>query len=123
MVPINTDGFILINKSQAVATITGRAGWEAMLRSKPAIIFGYSWYRDCSEVIKVEDVESCEKALKKIANGFTINQQQIINYLKCFDNATIHGYFDIPKGSKLTKQESMNNMIQRILLEMKNNNN
>ncbi len=120
VVPIKTDTYTLINKSQAVAAIAGRAGWEAILRGKPAIIFGYPWYRDCSEIFRVKDVESCKNALKKIANGFAINQQQIINYLKCFDNATIHGYIDpsLEKNLKITEQESKNNIIQRILLEM-----
>lgn len=125
LIPIKTDTYTLINKSQAVATITGTAGWEAILRGKPAIIFGYPWYKDCSEIFKVKDVKSCKEALKKIANGFTVNQQKIINYLKCFDNATIQGYFSAysKKDSKITKQKSMDNMIQRILLEIRKNNN
>jgi len=125
VIPVKTDTYALINKSQAVVTVTGTPAWEAILRGKPAIIFGYSWYRDCSEIFKVEDVKSCRKALKKIANGFIVNQQQIINYLKSFDNATIHGWVDpiYEKMSKLTKQESLNNIIQKILLEMEKINN
>ena len=121
LIPIKTNAYTLINKSQAVATITGTGGWEAILRGKPAIIFGYPWYRDCSEIFKLKDIESCKEALKKITNGFIVKQQRIINYLKCFDNAAVHGYFgsNLEKSSKLTKQESMNNIIQRILLEMK----
>ena len=120
LIPIKTDTYTLINKSQIVAVITGTVAWEAILRSKPAMVFGYPWYRDCSEIFRVKDVESCKRALKKIANGFTVNQQKIINYLKCFDNTTIHGWFApiYKKLSKLTKQESLNNMIQKILLEM-----
>ena len=93
----------------------------AILRKKPVIVFGYPWYRDCSEILRVKDVESCRKAIKKIANGFTINQQKIINYLKCLDKATIHGDInpELEEDLKLTKQENINNIIQRILLEMK----
>ncbi len=125
VIPIKTDTYALINKSQAVATVTGRVGLEAILRLKPAIIFGYPWYRDCSEIFKVRNVESCKEALKKIVNGFTVSQQQIINYLKCFDKATIHGYIDsyVEKISNLTKKESRNNIIQKIFFEMKKNNN
>lgn len=121
LIPIETDSYTLINKSQAVAVVTGTAGWEAVLRSKPAIVFGYSWYRDCSEIFKVKDVESCRNAFKKIKDGFTINQQKIINYLKCFDKATIHAYFDsgVEKLSKLSKEKNRNNIIQKILSEMK----
>lgn len=125
IIPIKTDTYTLTNKSQAVATVAGTVAWEAILRSKPAMVFGYPWYKDCSEIFRVKDVESCKEALKKIANGFIVNQQRIINYLKCLDSTTIHGYFDSisEKSSKLTKQESMNNIIQRILLEMEKINN
>ena len=47
IVPLETDSYKLNKESQAVATITGASGWEAMLWSKPAIIFGYPWYIDC----------------------------------------------------------------------------
>jgi len=120
LVPVEIDTYALINKSQAVATVTGTAAWEAILRSKPAIVFGYPWYRDCSEIFRVKDVESCKKALKKIASNFVVNQQKIINYLKCLDKATIHGYFSPghKKMSKLTKQENLNNIVQKIIFEM-----
>lgn len=121
IIPIKTDTYTLINKTQAVATASGTAGWEAILRSKPALIFGYPWYRDCSEIFRIKDVESCKKALEKITNGFVINQQQIINYLKCLDKATIHAYIspEIGKQSKLTEKESINSRIQRIISEIK----
>ncbi|MDP2946804.1 MAG: hypothetical protein Q8N88_01705 [Nanoarchaeota archaeon] len=115
-----TNTYTLINKSQAVATVTGRAGWEALLRSKPAMVFGYPWYRDCPEMFKVKDVESCREALKKIINGYVVSQQQIMHYLKCFDNSTIHGYFpDLEKNSELTIEENRDNIVQKILLEIK----
>lgn len=122
IVPLETDTYDLINKSRAVAAITGTVGWEAILRGKSAMIFGYPWYRDCPELFRVEDVESCRKALEKIINGHTINQQQIINYLKCLDNVTIRGYFsELEKNSELTMEESRENIIQKILLKMHEN--
>ena len=46
LVPIEANTFDLIKNCQAVATVTGTAGWEAVLRLKPAIVFGYAWYRE-----------------------------------------------------------------------------
>jgi len=122
LIPVQTNTYTLINKSQAVATVAGMASWEAILRSKPAIIFGYSWYRDCHGVFKVYDLDSCKNALEKITNGFTVDQQQVINYLKSFDDATIHGYFDVDyaKSSELSPEEIRKNVIQKILFEIKN---
>ncbi len=120
LIPIETNSYTLINKAQLVATITGSTGWEAALRFKPVIIFGYPWYRDCPGVFKVNSTESCKEALKKIIAGFKISQQQIINYFKSFDEATIHGYVDDfgRKNSKLTEEENVRNITQAILAEI-----
>lgn len=120
LIPINTDTYSLINKSRAVATVTGTAGWEALLRLKPTIIFGHPWYQDCPCLFKVNDVESCKEAFKKIADNFRIEEQKVINYLKSFDEATIHGYFeeiDAP-DSELTKEENRHSLRQVILAEL-----
>jgi capsule polysaccharide export protein KpsC/LpsZ len=124
LVPTNTDTFVLTNKSRAVATVAGTAGWEAVLRRKPVLIFGYVWYRDCPGLFKVNDVESCREALEKIAGGFRVEEQKIINYLKSFDEATTHGYFeeiDAP-DSELTKEENKQSIAQAILTELEKNN-
>jgi len=121
LVPIETDNYALINKSQTVATVAGTAAWEAILKSKPAIIFGYPWYRDCPVLFRVDDTGSCRNALQKIANGLTIDQQKILNYLKCLDNVSFHGCIspDLEQNSTITKKESRNNIIEKIISEIK----
>lgn len=42
--PVTVPTFDLIEHSRAVATITGSAGWEAMIMGRPAITFGNAWY-------------------------------------------------------------------------------
>ena len=112
VVPIETNSYELINQSQAVSNISGAAGWEAILRSKPAIIFGYPWYKDCPEIFRVDSAESCRSAIKEIANGFKVDQQKVINYLKSLDLATIHGFIarSAGEGSDLTFEDSMKNI-------------
>jgi len=46
------DTFKLIEQSQFVSTITGSAGFEAISGGKPALIFGYAWYRKFPGVFK-----------------------------------------------------------------------
>lgn len=125
LIPIETNTYTLINRSQAVAVATGTAGWEAILRSKPALVFGYPWYRDCPSIFRIRNAETYKVALKKITDGYQIDQQEIINYLKSFDEATFHGYIEsfIEKNSQLNKQESMNNITQTILAEIEKSNN
>lgn len=122
LIPIKTDNYALIRHAQAVATVTGTAGFEALIRGKPAIVFGYPWYMDCPGVFKVNGVSSCKKALKEIMGGFKINQQKIINFLKSFDEAAFHGNETIEdmhcKRLNISERKSMDNSIHAILSEL-----
>jgi len=121
LIPVSTSTFDLIYKAQAVATVTGTAGWEALLNSKPPLIFGLPWYRDCPGVFRVNNVESCKVAFNRIKNGFRINQQDIINYLKSVDNINFDAFIinptDLP--TKISRQESMSNMTKRVIEALK----
>jgi hypothetical protein len=46
------NSFDLINGCEFVATITGTAGWEALMVEKPALIFGLTWYQEFEGIIK-----------------------------------------------------------------------
>ena len=121
LLPVSTNSFDLIEKSMAVATPTGTAGWEAILRSKPALIFGYPWYRDFSEIFRINNMEDCQQALEKIKNGFKIDQQKVINFLKNLDEATMHGYVEsfVNKISKVSANENIKNITDQILNHIK----
>ena len=38
-------------------TAGGTAGWEAVVREKPCLLFGSLWYQDCPEVFKIESMD------------------------------------------------------------------
>lgn len=124
LIPVQTDTYKLIDKSRAVVVTAGTAGWEAILRSKPAIIFGYPWYKDCPCLFRVDDVKSCKNALKKIKDGFKVEQQEVINYLYSFDRSTTYGYSDkytacnVPGTFRFTEKENMKVVTQKIFEEM-----
>ena len=94
LMPVVTSNYDLINNARAVATVTGTPGWEALLRSKPVLVFGYPWYQHCSGVFKVNSAESCKIAIEKIINGFKVEKQAIINFLYHFGNLSWPGYND-----------------------------
>ncbi len=123
IVPITVDTYTLTNKSQVVATVTGTAGWEATLRLKPVIIFGYPFYRDFPFLFRVKDVETCKAAFKKITKGFKFSKQDVLNYLKSFDESTTHGFIEIgiEENSKFSKEESLQNMAEAILSDIEQN--
>ena len=126
LVPLSTDSLTLIKNSQAVATVCGTAGWEALLLSKPALVFGYPWYQDCPSILRVKDAASGREALQKIENGYKVDQADIINYLKSFDEGTIHcvldNFFNIDdlKISALSGKEQKENYFNWILKEIDN---
>jgi hypothetical protein len=94
MIPITTDTYTLINRSQAVATITGTAGWEALLRGKPTLVFGYSWYRYAPGAYRVDSVPSLRDAFAKITAGVRHAEADMLGYLRCFDRISFHGYLE-----------------------------
>ncbi|MDP3935324.1 MAG: hypothetical protein Q8Q46_03870 [Candidatus Giovannonibacteria bacterium] len=120
ILPLETSARDLTERSEAVATITGTAGWEAILRRKPALIFGYPWYRHAPGVFRIWGVDSCRSALEKIKNGFSFSEEDIIKYLQVLDKATFHGYIDLygQQVSKLSPKENSINIASEILKQL-----
>lgn len=69
VMPLETSSEQLLTHCQAVATVTGTAGWEGLRRGKPAIVFGNAWYRNCPGVAAVDGVESTRHVLNEIEAG------------------------------------------------------
>lgn len=113
LIPVETGSFTLIHTAQTVATVTGTAGWEAIMRGKLALIFGYPWYQQCPGVRQVYDVYSCRAAIKEIMDGGRVAPQSIINYLQAVDTVARHGYFDScgKQSAPLSEQENRNNIL------------
>lgn len=121
LIPVETNSFELISQSQAVCTVTGSAGWEAVLRNKPVLLFGHIWYRDCPGVFKVNNVESCRQAIQNIQAGIDIiNKQSLINYLVSLDRVSYHLAFEeaAMKDSTLDVQEFTRNYFAAINKEI-----
>ncbi|MFA6304889.1 MAG: hypothetical protein WCV73_00175 [Patescibacteria group bacterium] len=124
LVPVNYSSIKLVSHAQAVATATGTVAWEAVLRGKPGMVFGYPWYRHCDGVFTITSSEDCQEVYNKIINGYTVPKQEVINFLYYFDKATIHGYInmDIEKNTTLTPAQSAANIRAALLKELTNQN-
>lgn len=66
LIDYRIDNAVLIEKAEFVSTISGSTGWEALLKSKPCITFGFPWYFACNSSYKVDDVMSCRQAIEAI---------------------------------------------------------
>lgn len=102
----------LILKAQAVATATGTAGWEAVLKGKPALIFGFPFYQFADGVLKVASKRDCLEAIEKIKNGFTPSKQKVLDYLTALDKVSIKGHlgYRFEKNFNLSDNEAIKNI-------------
>jgi len=73
--------YTLVDNCFATATATGTAGWEAVLRGKPVLMFGYNFYQYAPGVWHVGSVEDCLKAKKEIA-AFQPDKKELMLFLK-----------------------------------------
>ncbi len=92
LVDAELSSFTLIERSRAVATVTGTAGWEALIRAKPALVFGAAWYQTVEGALPVSDVASCRAALERIRDGYVPDAQRFLNDLAALDRACVKGY-------------------------------
>ena len=56
----NTDSYALLRNAEAVATITGTMGWEALLLGLPVITFGDVFYNSCRLVVRAGNMPKNE---------------------------------------------------------------
>jgi len=114
LIPAETHPYELIKNAQAVATVTGTTGWEAVLRSKPALVFGSIWYMYCEGVFRITNQHDCQVAFEKINQGYTVNQRRVFNYLVALDRVSIkaknyktRNYID---NKQVSKEENISNL-------------
>lgn len=77
LVPMHTDPYRLIDDAQAVAAVTGTVGWETVHRGKPALIFGYPWYRGCEGTFHIDTQEDLMRALERIQSGYRVDENKL----------------------------------------------
>ena len=111
------DSFQLLQGAIAVATATGTAGWEAIFRLKPVLLFGFTFYQNAPGVYRIYTQEDCRLAMKQIMSGHTEeNTESLVNYLHWLDKYLIPGNIDAEyeKASVLTHDESIRNIASRL---------
>jgi hypothetical protein len=80
LVPLDVSSQTLIGRSAAVATITGAAGWEALVRQKPVLCFGAAWYGLCRGAYLVENAEDVGAAFRAITAGSCPSREDVTAY-------------------------------------------
>jgi len=102
--PMDSDPFLLIKSSRAVATVTGTSGWEAMVLGKPVINFGLSWYEKYAGVLKIIDEKSASNIAQFIEN-FKFDERDLFAYLNAFSNKSVKAYAHQGNKEKMQQDE------------------
>ncbi len=92
--PLDQSSFELIDRSRAVATITGSAGWEAVCRGKPVLLFGYIWYKGCEGVFDCSNAKDLQRALDIIRQGYQVDQRRVQYFLHVLDRHSHRVYVE-----------------------------
>src|SRR3989344_73125 len=95
LVPPDTNTFELAAKSKAVATISGTAGGEAIVRGTPALVFWYPWFMHAPGILRVSNVPECRDALEKVEKGFKPDTAELLGYLTLVDKVSFRGYLNV----------------------------
>lgn len=94
LVPFSMTQFALIDNAEAVATSAGTAGWEAVVRGKPALIFGNPWYLGCEGVFDAQTEETCRESLATIVAGYRVDREKVRLYVNVLEQVCFTGYVD-----------------------------
>jgi len=108
LAPLNLDPFHLMDSCVAVATLVGTSGWEALVRGKPALIFGDIWYDRCAGVFRVRNQEDCRKAFQQIAAGVSLRPEIVADFVKELDFSAIQAGHELevaPPGVETTTDQ------------------
>jgi len=94
LMPLSADTDKLIACARAVATVTGSAGWQAICRGVPALIFGSIWYRGCEGVFEVRSVSDCRAALDVVADGYRVENSAPREWLAAVQKVCVPGFLE-----------------------------
>jgi Capsule polysaccharide biosynthesis protein len=114
LAPIDFPSTQLSEAARLVATTTGTAGWEAILKGRHALVFGFPWYGSCPGVHRVGSVDACRQAIADAsAAGFATDSALVQAWVDEFTAAcTISGSWDdeAAEHSSLGRDELLRRM-------------
>ena len=114
------NSFDLIDNCQFVATVTGTAGWEALLAQKPSVIFGQTWYQEFQGVIKYRNNLTLEEILETKIDKKKV-EEDYNNFIKKTANGVVdRGYIaNFPNYSDKNNSKFLKESLSKIIQEIK----
>lgn len=119
---ISTDvpSFDLIRSCKAVSTGTGSAGWEALFRGKPVLLFGHCYYQYAPGVFRVSSAAECQNAMQSIQSGAVPILDDMRVFLKAMEEECVLGFNEplFAKISKITPEQNARHLAKAIMREL-----
>lgn len=103
----NVVSFDLMEHCQAIVTVSGTVGWEGIVRRKPIIAFGMTWYENYDKgVLRITDEKSAEYIYSFI-KSYKYDEHSLMAYLASVSKNTIKAYFykAVHKDKQLSSEE------------------
>jgi hypothetical protein len=92
-VPVDADPFELIDRALAVFSVAGTIGWEGMVRGKPVVCFGPSWYEHYTPgVLRVRTGADLE-GIAAFSERYCFDEQALQRYLGTIEQKSLCAYF------------------------------
>jgi hypothetical protein len=115
LIPSDSNSYELIRNAQAVATIRGTIGWEAMALGKPVIAFGLIWYEKYEGVIKITNEEIASK-IKEFILNFKFDKQRLFAYLNAFckNSSLVYPYRGIKEKVNVSEIDCIERLVNLI---------
>lgn len=101
-----SDSIELIRHSKVVITITGTAGWEALLLKKPVITFGRVFYNKLSFVYRCKEIEKLPEIINVAINSHVHNENELIDFITAMFEGSFEADF-----TKLQLSTSMSSVL------------
>ena len=108
-VSMKFDTYSLTEHAVAVATATGTAGFEALFREKPVLLFGHRFYQYAPGVFMIRRTSDCREALHAIfAEGFCPKREDMRLFLKAIEETSVEGSFEFSRRgvSRFSEEEN-----------------
>jgi hypothetical protein len=92
-VPVSADPFALIDRALAVFSVAGTIGWEGMVRGKPVVCFGPSWYEHYAPGVLRVRTEADLDRMPAFIENYAYDAQALRRYLSAVEESSVCAYF------------------------------
>jgi ribosomal protein S15P/S13E len=118
LISTTESSFDLIANSKAIGTVCGTVGWESIVRGKPVILFGISWYENYDKgVLRITD-EASAKNMKDFIERYEYDEHALLAYLEAVGkNSKLAYYYKAKQKNKIgiTEQQCVDNIVSSIV--------